>query len=71
MLELKGKLELKGLPLPATGATGVVHAANSELAELFVSLGYSSAKAASAIAALPGDAPTELEERLALRYFGG
>ncbi|NWF81234.1 MAG: Holliday junction branch migration protein RuvA [Chloroflexi bacterium] len=73
VLELKGKLELKGLPLPAAGATGVVHAANSELAELLVSLGYSSAEAASAIAALPADAPTELEERLrlALRHFGG
>lgn len=73
VLELKGKLELKGLPLTAAGAAAAASAANNELAELLVSLGYSSAEAAAAIAALPADAPDELEERLrlALRYFGG
>lgn len=72
VLELKGKLDLKGLPAPAAGATPAAIAANNELAELLVSLGYSGAEAASAIAALPADAPGELEERLrlALRYFG-
>ncbi len=72
VLELKGKLDLKGLPLPAPGTTPAAAAANSELAELLISLGYSVAEVASAIAALPADAPSELEERLrlTLRYFG-
>lgn len=73
VLELKGKIDLKGLPLVA-GAPGQpqVASVNAELAELLVGLGYSSAEAASAIASLPADAPPELEERLrlALRYFG-
>jgi Holliday junction DNA helicase RuvA len=40
---------------------------------LLVSLGFSQAEAATAVAALPADAPTELDERLrqTLRYFGG
>lgn len=72
VLELKGKLDLKGLPVPVAGATPAATAVNNELAELLVSLGYSAAEAASAIAALPADAPPELEERLrlALRHFG-
>lgn len=73
VLELKGKIDLKGLP--AAGAPGQPAAAtgvNAELAELLVSLGYSSAEVAAAVASLPADAPPELEERLrlALRYFG-
>jgi Holliday junction DNA helicase RuvA len=46
-------------------------AINAELAEMLVSLGFSAAEASAAIAALPPDAPPELEERLrlALRYF--
>jgi Holliday junction DNA helicase RuvA len=38
---------------------------------MLVNLGFSSAEAAAAIAALPSDAPPDLEERvrLALRYF--
>lgn len=72
VLELKGKLDLKGMPAPVAGASPAATAVNNELAELLVSLGYSGAEAASAIAALPADAPTELEERLrlALRHFG-
>lgn len=73
VLELKGKIDLKGLPVIA-GAPGQPAASglNAELAELLVSLGYSSAEVAAAVASLPADAPPELEERLrlALRYFG-
>lgn len=70
-LELKGKIDLKGLP--ATPALPpAVAALNTELAELLTSLGYTQAEAAAALAAIPADASTELEERLrlALRYFG-
>jgi Holliday junction DNA helicase RuvA len=72
VLELKGKLDLKGLPLPAA-ATPAQATANAELAEMLGSLGFSASEAAAAIAALPADAPPDLEERLrlALRYFGG
>jgi Holliday junction DNA helicase RuvA len=71
VLELRGKLDLKGVP--ATGATPALMAANAELAEMLVGLGFSAAEASAAIAALPADASAELDERLrlALRYFGG
>jgi len=71
VLELRGKLDLKGLPA-AAGAIPALLAANNELAEMLVSLGFSAAEASAAIAALPADAPGDLEERLrlALRYFG-
>lgn len=71
VLELKGKLDIKGLPTSA-GITPAVAAANAELSEMLVSLGFSSTEAAAAIAALPPEAPLDLEERLrlALRYFG-
>lgn len=70
-LELKGKVAVAGvesaMPTPA------VSAANADLSETLVSLGFSAAEANAAIAALPADAPTALEDRLriALRYFGG
>jgi len=72
VLELRGKLDIKGLP-SAVGATSALMAANNELAELLVSLGFSAAEASAAITALPADAPAALDERLrlALRYFGG
>ena len=72
VLELRGKLDIKGLPV-AAGATPALVAANSELSELLVSLGFSAAEASAAITALPADAPAALDERLrlALRYFGG
>jgi holliday junction DNA helicase RuvA len=71
VLELKGKLDVKGLPVPA--ATPAQAAANSELADMLVGLGFSASEAAAAIAALPADAPQDLEDRmrLALRFFGG
>ena len=72
VLELRGKLDVKGLPV-AAGATPALMAVNAELAEMLVGLGFSAAEASAAIAALPPDAPPQLEERLrlALRYFGG
>jgi Holliday junction DNA helicase RuvA len=73
VLELKGKIDLKGLPMVAgPGATPAVAAVNSDLADLLLSLGYSSSEAAAAIGALPADAPEDLELRLrlALRHFG-
>ncbi|EFO82011.1 Holliday junction DNA helicase RuvA [Oscillochloris trichoides DG-6] len=72
VLELKGKLDLKGLPTAAGGVAAAPSALNAELAELLVSLGYSSAEASAAVASLPADAPEDLEVRLrlALRYFG-
>jgi Holliday junction DNA helicase RuvA len=72
VLELKGKIDLKGLPVSVPGATPAASAVNSDLSDLLISLGYSSAEAAAAIGALPADAPEELEQRLrlALRYFG-
>jgi holliday junction DNA helicase RuvA len=71
VLELRGKLDLKGLPAPS-GATPALMAINAELAEMLAGLGFSAAEANAAIAALPADAPPDLEERLrlALRYFG-
>ncbi len=71
-LELKDKFDVKGLPAPS-GTSPALITLNGELAEMLVSLGFSSAEAASAINALPANAPPELEERLrlALRYFSG
>lgn len=71
-LELKGKLDLTGLPVPQSGASSAVSALNRDLTDLLINLGYSQSEAAAAIAALPADAPEDLEERLrlALRYFG-
>ncbi|KAB8139767.1 Holliday junction branch migration protein RuvA [Chloroflexia bacterium SDU3-3] len=71
VLELKTKVGVKGGPLPA-GATPAATSANAELVEMLTSLGFSAAEAAGAVAALPADAPAELEERLrlALRHFG-
>jgi holliday junction DNA helicase RuvA len=73
VLELKGKIDLKGLATATPAATPAAAAVNAELASLLVNLGYSVAEAASAVSALPADAPENLEERLrlALRHFGG
>lgn len=74
VLELKSKLNLKQIPTATTTSVSpALVAVNNELADLLVSLGYSSTEASAAIAALPADAPQELEERLrlALRHFGG
>jgi Holliday junction DNA helicase RuvA len=71
VLELKGKLDIKGLPAPSAATPGLM-AVNAELAEMLVSLGFSGAEANAAIVALPADAPPSLEERLrlALRHLG-
>src|SRR5215475_4329166 len=71
VLELRGKLDIKGLPAPSA-TTPALMQLNNELGEMLVSLGFSAAEASAAIASLPADAPPELEERLrlALRYFG-
>jgi holliday junction DNA helicase RuvA len=71
VLELRGKLDVKGLPA-AAGATPALMAVNTDLAEMLVGLGFSAAEASAAIAALPADAPPDLEDRLrlALKYFG-
>ena len=73
VLELKGKLDLSKMALPAATATPATTAINTELQEILTSLGYSALEAQSAVSAIPADAPPELEERLrlALRYFGG
>jgi len=73
VLELKGKLDLAGMPLPVADAAPRTASVNSELQQVLVSLGYTPLEAQSAIGSLPADAPPELEERLrlALRYFGG
>lgn len=70
VLELKGRIDLRGMPTPSA-ATPAAAAANAELAEMLSSLGFSPSEANAAIAALPGDAPPTLEERLrlALRYL--
>jgi Holliday junction DNA helicase RuvA len=73
VLELKSKLDMKNLPVAAGTVTPEAVAARPELLDLLMSLGYSSSEASAAIAALPPDAPADIEERLrlALRYFGG
>lgn len=72
VLELKGKIDLRGVAASAAGNPAAM-AVNNELADMLSSLGFSAAEANAAIAALPADAPPALEERLrlALRYFGG
>lgn len=73
VLELKGKLDIAGLPLPVADTSPAAVSVNGELQQVLISLGYTPLEAQSAIGALPADAPPELEERLrlALRYFGG
>lgn len=69
VLELRGKLDLRQV---ANASSVNLHTIDRELSDILISLGYSAAEAAAAIAALPVDAPPTLEERLrlALRYFG-
>ena len=73
ILELKSKIDLGTMAPALASASGEVAQANVEVREILQSLGYSAAEAQAAVAALPQDAPAELEERirLALRYFGG
>ncbi len=69
VLELRGKIDVH--QVANTGSTNL-QTVDRELSDILMSLGYSAAEAAAAIAALPADAPPTLEERLrlALRYFG-
>lgn len=69
VLELKGKIEVKGV---APAASPGVASVNADLADTLAALGFSAAEANAAINALPADAPPTLEERLrlALKYFG-
>ncbi len=73
ILELKPKIDLQNVAPVLAAATPSTARANVEVQEVLQSLGYSAAEAQAAVAALPSDAPPELEERirLALRYFGG
>ncbi len=74
VLELKGKIDVKGIAAPAAGSPGVAAmVVNADLLDMLLSLGFSAAEANTAIASLPSDAPIELDERLrlTLRYFGG
>lgn len=71
ILELKGQIDLGRLDL-AAGAS--LPPEQAELVEVLTSLGYTTAEARAAVAALPPEAREQsLEERirLALRYFGG
>jgi holliday junction DNA helicase RuvA len=72
VLELKGKIDLRGVVAP-TNVNPATMVVNNELAEMLTSLGFSAAEANAAINALPADTPANLEDRLrlALRYFGG
>ncbi len=71
VLELKGKLSQVALAAPH--AVSLPTAMNAELQDVLTSLGYSALEAQAAVAAIPADAPPDLEERLrlALQYFGG
>lgn len=71
ILELKGRIDLSRLGLSG-GPT--LSPEQTELLEVLTSLGYTTAEARAAVAALPPEArdqPLEERIRLALRYFGG
>ena len=71
ILELKGRIDLGRLGLAGGGGLPPEQA---ELVEVLTSLGYTTAEARAAVAALPPEArgqPLEERLRLALRYFGG
>ncbi len=70
VLELKGKIDPRGILAGSTGATG---GRDSELIDILMGLGYSTAEANAAVASIPASAPDSIDDRirLALRYFGG
>ena len=72
ILELKGKVQ-PGVGTPVPVVTSALPSLDQELQEVLESLGYTPAEAQGAVAGLPADAPTDLEERLrlALQTFGG
>jgi Holliday junction DNA helicase RuvA len=70
VLELKGKIDPRGI---LGGSTGVIGGRDSELIDILMGLGYSAAEANAAVASIPASAPDSIDDRirLALRYFGG
>jgi Holliday junction DNA helicase RuvA len=70
VLELKGKIDPRGILGGSTNATG---GRDSELIDILMGLGYSIAEANAAVASIPASAPDSIDDRirLALRYFGG
>ena len=67
ILEMKGKLDLRGIA--ATPAS----ARDSDVIDILQGLGYSAAEANAAVSSIAADASEALDDRirLALRYFGG
>ncbi len=70
VLELKGKIDPRGILGGSVGAAG---GRDSELIDILMGLGYSIAEANAAVASIPASAPDSIDDRirLALRYFGG
>jgi Holliday junction DNA helicase RuvA len=70
VLELKGKIDPRGILGGSTNATG---GRDSELIDILMGLGYSIAEANAAVTSIPASAPDSIDDRirLALRYFGG
>ncbi|MFM7679940.1 MAG: Holliday junction branch migration protein RuvA [Roseiflexaceae bacterium] len=70
VLELKGKIDPRGI---LSGGTSVTGGRDSELIDILMGLGYSVAEANAAVASIPAGAPDSIDDRirLALRYFGG
>ena len=68
ILELKEKIGAGWIAAPATEAARD----NADVLGALISLGYSAAEAAKAVAVIPADQPLNLEEKikLALQYFG-
>lgn len=67
VLELKGRVDVRGVPAPAVAAA----TADAEVLAALTGLGYSVADAQSAIQTLPADQSLTVEEKivLALRHF--
>jgi Holliday junction DNA helicase RuvA len=69
VLELKGKIDVRGLAVTASAGSS----RDSELIDILMGLGYSAAEANAAVAHIPADASENIDDRIrmALRYFGG
>ena len=69
ILELKDKIAAGWATTPAVELAE----ANTDVLAALTALGYSASEASQAVASLPADAGTTLEEKikLALQYFGG
>ena len=67
ILEMKGKLDLRGIAATPTSAR------DSDVIDILQGLGYSAAEANAAVSSIAADASDALDDRirLALRYFGG